>query len=34
VILEESAGFYRYVLYRLLPRSAAPPPMPPPGAGG
>jgi hypothetical protein len=35
VVLEESAGFYRYVLYRLLPRSAPPPPpMPPPGAGG
>ena len=25
VILEESSGFYRYVLYRLLPRSAPPP---------
>jgi Dolichyl-phosphate-mannose-protein mannosyltransferase len=33
VVLEESSGFYRYVLYRLLPRSAPPPPMPPPGAG-
>jgi hypothetical protein len=28
VILEESSGFYRYVLYRLLPRSAPPPPAP------
>jgi len=28
VILEESSGFYRYVLYRLLPRSAPPPPSP------
>jgi hypothetical protein len=25
VVLEESSGFYRYVLYRLLPRSAPPP---------
>ncbi len=36
VILEESSGFYRFVLYRLLPRSAPPPPMPqapPQGAG-
>jgi hypothetical protein len=33
VVLEESAGFYRYVLYRLLPRSSPPAPMPPPGAG-
>ncbi len=36
VILEESSGFYRFVLYRLLPRSAPPPPMspaPPEGAG-
>jgi hypothetical protein len=33
VVLEESSGFYRFVLYRLLPRSAPPPPMPSPGAG-
>jgi len=25
VVLEESSGFYRYVLYRLLPRTAPPP---------
>jgi hypothetical protein len=25
VLMEESAGFYRYVLYRLLPNSAPPP---------
>ncbi len=31
VVLEESEGFYRFVLYRLLPRSTPPPPMPPPG---
>ncbi len=30
VVLEESEGFYRFVLYRLLPRSTPPPPMPPP----
>jgi hypothetical protein len=29
VVLEESAGFYRFVLYRLLPRSNPPAPMPP-----
>jgi hypothetical protein len=29
VLVEESAGFYRFVLYRLLPQSAPPPPMPP-----
>jgi hypothetical protein len=28
VILEESSGFYRFVLYRLLPRSAPPPAAP------
>jgi len=32
VVLEESSGFYRFVLYRLLPRSLPPPPMPPPAA--
>jgi len=26
VVLEESSGFYRFVLYRLLPRSLPPPP--------
>jgi hypothetical protein len=31
VVVEESAGFYRYVLYRLLPRSSPPPPAPRPG---
>lgn len=30
VVMEESAGFYRYVLYRLLPRSKPPPPLPGP----
>ena len=29
VLMEESAGFYRYVLHRLLPRSEPPPPAPP-----
>jgi hypothetical protein len=36
VVFEESAGFYRYVLYRLLPRSTPPEPATPapsPGAG-
>jgi hypothetical protein len=33
VVLEESSGFYRFVLYRILPHSSPPPPMPPPGAG-
>jgi hypothetical protein len=33
VVMEESSGFYRFVLYRLLPRSVPPAPMPPPGGG-
>jgi hypothetical protein len=33
VVLEESAGFYRFVLYRLLPRSAPPTPAPAPSPG-
>jgi len=32
VVLEESAGFDRFVLYRLLPRSEPPPPAVPPPA--
>lgn len=34
VVLEESAGFYRYVLYRLLPRSIPPAETPPQSPGG
>ena len=30
VIAEDTAGFYRYVLYRLLPKSSPPPPPAPP----
>jgi Dolichyl-phosphate-mannose-protein mannosyltransferase len=30
VVMEESTGFYRYVLYRLLPKSAPPEPPTPP----
>jgi len=33
VLMEESAGFYRYVLHRLLPRSEPPPPTPPTDSG-
>ena len=34
VLMEESAGYYRYVLHRLLPRSEPPPPPAPPAHQG